>query len=93
MSTRDYDVVIIGSGAGGGTMAYALSRRKLRVLVLESGPQFDAWKDYKLHTEGWEQQQFPHKPGSEGRQTFAELQELDPELSELCIHGMRLMGV
>lgn len=84
MSTSDYDVVIIGSGAGGGTMAYALSRRKWRVLVLEAGPRFDPSKDYKLHTEGWEKQHFPHKSGSEGRQTFAELQPLDPELSDLC---------
>ena len=84
MSTPDYDVVIIGSGAGGGTMAYALTRRKLRVLVLEAGPRFDPSKDYKLHTEGWEKQYFPYKAGSEGRQTFAELQLLDPELSDLC---------
>ena len=84
MSADEYDVVIIGSGAGGGTMAYALSRRKWRVLVLEAGPSFDPSKDYKLHTEGWEQQQFPHKPSSEGRQTFAELQALDPALSDLC---------
>lgn len=84
MSAEDYDVVIIGSGAGGGTMAYALSHRKLRVLVLEAGPQFDPSKDYKLHTVGWEQQHFPHKLGSEGRQTFAELQKLDPDLSDLC---------
>ena len=32
-----YDVVIIGSGAGGGTMAYALSASGARVLILERG--------------------------------------------------------
>lgn len=40
MTARDYDVVIIGSGAGGGTVAAALSdlvRDGLRVLVLEQG--------------------------------------------------------
>jgi choline dehydrogenase-like flavoprotein len=83
MSAQDYDVVIIGSGAGGGTIAYALSQRKFRVLVLEAGPKFDPFKDYKLDTEGWEQQHFPYKPSSEGRQTFAELQELDPQLDDL----------
>jgi choline dehydrogenase-like flavoprotein len=40
---RPYDVVIIGSGAGGGTVAAALgdaARDGLRVLVLEQGPRF-----------------------------------------------------
>ena len=36
MNTR-YDVIIIGSGAGGGTMARALAASAARVLVLERG--------------------------------------------------------
>jgi choline dehydrogenase-like flavoprotein len=35
--TARYDIVIIGSGAGGGTMAHALSETDARVLVLERG--------------------------------------------------------
>jgi choline dehydrogenase-like flavoprotein len=35
--TAHYDVIIIGSGAGGGTMARALSQTSARVLVLERG--------------------------------------------------------
>jgi len=41
---RFYDVVIVGSGAGGGTVAQALAplvRDGHRVLVLEQGPRFD----------------------------------------------------
>src|SRR5262249_1660278 len=34
---REFDVIIIGSGAGGGTLAYALGRRGLRVLLVERG--------------------------------------------------------
>jgi choline dehydrogenase-like flavoprotein len=34
---EDYDVIIIGSGAGGGTLAYRLAPTGLRVLVLERG--------------------------------------------------------
>ena len=37
MRTEGFDVVIIGSGAGGGTMAYALSASGARILVLERG--------------------------------------------------------
>jgi len=33
----DYDVIIIGSGAGGGTLAYRLAPTGLRVLILERG--------------------------------------------------------
>jgi choline dehydrogenase-like flavoprotein len=33
----DYDVIIIGSGAGGGTLAYRLAPSGLRVLILERG--------------------------------------------------------
>jgi choline dehydrogenase-like flavoprotein len=34
---HDYDVIIIGSGAGGGTLAYRLAPSGLRVLILERG--------------------------------------------------------
>jgi len=36
----DYDVIIIGSGAGGGTMARALASTGRRILVLERGGTF-----------------------------------------------------
>ncbi|MFL6465418.1 MAG: GMC family oxidoreductase N-terminal domain-containing protein, partial [Bryobacteraceae bacterium] len=42
MKTRTYDIVVIGSGAGGGTVAQELSplcRRGLRIAVLEKGPK------------------------------------------------------
>jgi choline dehydrogenase-like flavoprotein len=35
--TPHYDIVIVGSGAGGGTMARALSESSARILVLERG--------------------------------------------------------
>ena len=52
-----YDIIIIGSGAGGGTLAYALSCTGARILVIERGdfvPQEEAnwnpaavWKDLR----------------------------------------------
>src|SRR5205814_444565 len=44
VNERTYDVVIVGSGAGAGTVAQALAplvRDGRRVLVLEQGPRFD----------------------------------------------------
>jgi choline dehydrogenase-like flavoprotein len=37
MRRERYDIVIVGSGAGGGTMAYALADSPARILVLERG--------------------------------------------------------
>src|SRR5256886_1980850 len=42
-ASRSYDIVIIGSGAGGGTVAQELAplvRDGVRILVLEKGPRF-----------------------------------------------------
>jgi choline dehydrogenase-like flavoprotein len=36
----EFDVIVIGSGAGGGTFAYACARAGKRVLLLERGPRF-----------------------------------------------------
>lgn len=44
---NDYDVCVIGSGAGGGPVAFALSRAGYSVLVLEKGPWFTEDELYK----------------------------------------------
>lgn len=37
MTTNEYDIIIIGTGAGGGTMAHALASTGKKILVLERG--------------------------------------------------------
>src|SRR3954447_11060007 len=46
--TDDYDVIIIGSGAGGGTLAHRLAPSGKRVLILERG----GWLSREL--ENWD---------------------------------------
>ena len=41
MADAQYDVIIVGSGAGGGMSAYALTKAGLKVLMLEAGRNYD----------------------------------------------------
>ena len=43
-----YDVCIVGSGAGGGTAAYLLTRAGANVVMLEAGQWWDSAKDSKM---------------------------------------------
>jgi choline dehydrogenase-like flavoprotein len=43
-----YDVVIVGSGAGGGQTAYTLTMEGLKVLVLEAGRSFDVQSEVAM---------------------------------------------
>ena len=54
METR-YDVIIIGSGAGGGTLAYKLAPSGKRILLLERGPyvprEKENWDSHAVNVE------------------------------------------
>jgi choline dehydrogenase-like flavoprotein len=55
MSNSHYDVIIIGSGAGGGTLAYRLASSGTRVLLLERGDyvhrEKDNWSSHAVNVE------------------------------------------
>ena len=55
-STNHYDVIIIGSGAGGGTLAYRLAPSGKRILILERGGyvarEKDNWSTHAVNVLG-----------------------------------------
>jgi choline dehydrogenase-like flavoprotein len=62
-SSPVYDVVIIGSGAGGGTVTKVLADLGVSVALLEAGPMLNPAKDFKEHQ--WPYQ-VPHRGVGEG---------------------------
>ena len=77
MPESEPDVVIVGSGPGGGACAFGLAKAGIRVLVLEAGPRFNPFTDYRLLRPDWERNRFPKPAGSRGTYTFGELQPLE----------------
>jgi choline dehydrogenase-like flavoprotein len=82
MTEPHYDAVIIGAGAGGGTAAWALVKKGFKVLILEAGPRYNPQTDYKANTNQWEQG-FPYKTGSLGKYSYADMQSLSENYSDL----------
>jgi choline dehydrogenase-like flavoprotein len=53
MQAPEHDVVIIGSGASGGMAAWNLTRKGIRVLMLDAGKRFDR-AGFWSHVKPWE---------------------------------------
>ena len=75
-------IVIVGSGAGGGSAAWRLASRGHNVLLLEAGPRFEPERDYNQDKSNWETP-FPTKEGSLSPYTVAPLQKLTDETSDI----------
>ncbi len=67
------DVLVIGSGAGGGTVTHVLANLGVNVTLLEAGPTLNPAKDYKEHM--WPHQVNHRGAGTgrmyEGREEYA----------------------
>ncbi len=77
MSTGEsYDVIVIGSGPGGGACATLLQKRGIRTLLLEKNDVLGG-KMYSVERDGWAYDIFPHGQvpmrGSAFETVFAEL--------------------
>ncbi len=69
-----YDVCIVGSGAGGGMAAYALTQAGARVVMLEAGGEWYASKDSAMMVPAWAS---PRRGASKRIRPFGEFDACD----------------
>jgi choline dehydrogenase-like flavoprotein len=82
LTRRDvHDVVVVGSGAGGGMTAYELTRLGVNVLMLEAGEPWDNATDSAMFTWPWETDR---RGGSTPERPFGE--------HDACIGGWNVPG-
>lgn len=79
-SPKEYDVCIVGSGAGGGMAAHELTKAGADVLMLEAGGWFDS-EDFAMFTWPYES---PRRGASTRRQPFGEF--------DACFGGWDIEG-
>ena len=65
--TEVHDVVVIGSGAGGATVAHVLTGLGIRVTLLEAGPMLDPLAEFKEHRWPYD---YEHRGAEEGGRRY-----------------------
>jgi choline dehydrogenase-like flavoprotein len=78
---KNYDVVIVGSGAGGGMAAYTLANAGLSVCLIEAGAMYDATKNVTQLKNPWDS---PRRGASTKFRPFGDF--------DACYHGWDIEG-
>src|SRR5688572_7416668 len=78
---KQYDAIIVGSGAGGGMAAYVLANAGLKVCLLEAGPDYDPAKNSSQLKNIWES---PRRGASTNLRPFGDF--------DACYHGWKIDG-
>ena len=80
-SAKQYDAIIVGSGAGGGMAAYVLSHAGLKVCLIEAGPMYDPRTNVTQLKNPWES---PRRGASTKFRPFGDF--------DACYNGWEIEG-